>query len=101
MADDQGDPLHPFAELLAEHSRLLEEKKQLLESRKTPPTTYNFELTKIVKRIAEEAQARHEAVGEQSSDLRSLLREAAEGGSWAAEDALDLLADEDPWWRER
>lgn len=101
MADDDRDPLDPFVELLAEHSRLLEEKERLRASGRTPPTTFNFELTKVVKRIVEQAQAHREAVGEQSRELRSLLRERADGGGWAAEDALDLLADEDPWWRER
>lgn len=101
MADDHTDPLDPFVELLARHSQLLDEKTRLLESRTTPPTTINFELTKIIKRIVEQAQARRESVGDQSSDLRSLLRENAKGGGWAAEDALELLADEDPWWRER
>lgn len=101
MADDPPDSLQPFAELLAEHSRLLEEKARMLESRKTPPTTFNFELTRIVKRIVEGGMARREAVGDQSRDLRSLLREESERGGWGAEDALALLADEDPWWGER
>jgi len=98
VADDHRNPLEPFVELLAEHSRLLQEKRDLLESRKTPPTTFNFELTKIVKQVVDGARARREAVGEQSSDVRSLLSEDAAGGGWAAEDALELLADEDPWW---
>jgi len=101
VADDRTDPLEPFVQLLAEHSRLLEEKARMLESRRTPPTTYNFELTKVIKRIVERARTHREAVGEQSRDVRSLLREKAEQGSWGAEDALDLLGDEDPWWRER
>jgi len=101
MADDHSDPLDPFVELLAEHARLLEEKERLLASGRTPPTTFNFELTNVVKRIVEQARLHREAVGERSGELRSLLREDADGGGWAAGDALDLLADEDPWWRER
>ena len=100
VADDQTDSLDPFAELLAEHNRLLEDKKRSYESGRTPPTAINFALTNIVNQITEKALARREATGDESEGLRSWLREQAAGGSFAAGDALELLADQDPWWGE-
>lgn len=99
MADDQRGSLDGVADLLAEHARLLQEKASYLESGKTPPTTMNFQLTKVVKLITETAQADRDRGGEHSGELRTLLKAEAGGGSLAADDALDLLADEDPWWR--
>ena len=100
MTDDRTDSLDPFAELLAEHNRLLDEKKSTYESGRTPPTAINFALTNVVNQITERALARREATGDESEGLRSWLREEAAGGSLAAGDALELLADQDPWWRE-
>ena len=101
VTGDRKDPLDELGELMAEHSRILEEKKRSLESGTTPPTTMNFELTRLVRRMIERAQAVREADPERSEELRSLLRREAEDGSFAADDALDLLAEEDPWWRQR
>lgn len=99
MADDQTESLDVVAELLAEHSRLLQEKASYLEGGKVPPTAINFKLTKVVKQIVETAQADRDRGGAQSEELRSLLSAEADGGALAADDTLDFLADEDPWWR--
>jgi len=100
VTGDLKDPLDELGELMAENSRILEEKQRSLESGGTPPTAMNFELTKLVRRMTETAQAVREADPERSEELRSLMRREAENGSFAADDALDLLADEDPWWRQ-
>ncbi len=99
MADDRRESLDAVAELLDEHSRLLQEKADYRAGGKTPPTTINFDLTKVVKQITAAAQADRDGGAKHSEELRSLLSAAANGGSLAADDALDLLADEDPWWR--
>jgi hypothetical protein len=101
VADDQSSSRDAVRELLTEHSRIVEEKARLMESRQTPPTRMNFELTGIIRQMMELAQARRDAGHGQGEELRSLLREEAEKGHPAAGDALDLLADEDPWWGER
>jgi len=100
VTGDLKDPLDELGELMAEHSRILEEKQRSLEGGGTPPTAMNFELTKLVRRMTETAQAVREADPERSEELRSLMRREAENGSFAADDALDLLADEDSWWRQ-
>ena len=99
MADDQREPVEAVAGLLAEHARLLQEKASDLENGKTPPTAINFQLTKVVNQIMDTARTARDRGGERSVQVRSLLSTEAERGALAAEDALDLLADEDPWWR--
>ncbi len=99
MAEDQRESLEEVAELLAEHLRLLQEKASYFETGKTPPTAINFKLTKVVNQIVDTARAARDRGGVPSEEVRSLLRAEANRGALAAEDALDLLADEDTWWR--
>ena len=79
-------------ELLAEHTRLMEEKERLRKSGQTPSTTVNYELTKLVHQIVDVAK------GERSEDVRALLTGEAEAGHLGAETALEWLGEEDAWW---
>lgn len=101
MADERTDSLDVFAELLSEHSRLLEEKASIVESRKMPPTTLNFRLTQIIDEVVERAEAQRAEGREQGNAVRTMLNREAENGSLAAADAVELLAEEDPFWRIR
>jgi hypothetical protein len=82
-------------ELLAEHARLVDEKARLRASNQTPSTKINYDLTKLVHEIVDRARA------ERSDDVRSLLAEHAGEGNGGAENALEWLAEEDPWWTGR
>ncbi len=79
-------------ELLAEHSRLMDEKDRLRKSGQTPSTTVNYELTNLVHRIVDMAK------GERSENVRALLAKEAEAGHLGAETALEWLGEEDSWW---
>jgi hypothetical protein len=95
MPDDAKGGLDGVPELLAEHGRLLEEKTRLRASGQTPPTKINYDMTNTVNEIVERAK------GQKSEELRSLLLEEAERGSLAADQALEWLVEEDPWWSGR
>jgi hypothetical protein len=86
-----------FSDLLEEHARLLEEKEGYLERRQAPPTTINFRLNDVVNRLTEEASARRDG----GEEVREWLQREAAAGNPASADAIDLLSDDDPWWRER
>jgi hypothetical protein len=100
MADDQRDSLELFAELLREHSLVLEEKARHVERAEVPPTALNQRLTRVVERMTEEASARRAAGDPQSEELRAMLHREAGAGSLAADEVIDRLSEEDRWWRE-
>lgn len=99
-SDDESNWLGLFTQLLEEHSRLLEEKAGYRERGQAPPTTINHRLTQIVDRIMEEATADRDG-GAERIELRELLQREADAGSLAGAEALDRLAEEDPWWGQR
>ena len=82
-------------ELLAEHTRLVDEKDRLRRSGQTPPTSINYDLTKLVHQIVDVSKS------ERSEEVRTLLASEAESGHLGAETALEWLGEDDSWWKEQ
>ena len=82
-------------DLLAEHTRLVDEKRRIREAKQTPGTKINYDLTAITHQLVEQAKA------QRTEEVRALLTEHAEQGHNGAEIVLEWLSEEDAWWSGR